>query len=76
MFGNEKDNIQKLKEDNRQLKEEIRRLKMIESRIAEKEQIVDAARVSYEKLIEDAKACKNDYMKLMEKMKGSKKKFR
>lgn len=63
-----KEKNNKLKEENRQLREEVTRLKTVEEKLNEKEKILDKTKDTYEKLISDVKGCKDEYNRLMEKM--------
>lgn len=65
----QKEKIKRLKHENSRLKNDIRQLKADIKRLEEKDKIIEQTKAEYEKAIADARDCKKQYMKLMEKMK-------
>ena len=63
-----KEKNEKLREENRALREEVTHLKAIEEKFKEKEKILEKTKSTYEKLISDVKGCKDEYNRLIEKM--------
>lgn len=70
MMFNSKDKVKKLKQENSKLRSEIRKLKGDIKELKEKDKIIEQTKAEYEKAIVEARDCKNQYIKLMEKMKN------
>lgn len=69
--------IKKLREENENLRKEIRQLKADQKKndmfFQEKMQIVENTRLEYEKMLEDTRNLKGKYTKLLEQMKKTQK---